>query len=214
MDPTWSLSGLKKNKSPRLMVGFFFMDSIKDKKDKLRHFYLEQRLALETEKLLEKSQIIQEKLMRFPEWQGCKHLGLYSPVRNEVETKFLFMKALEEGMTVYFPKVEQGIRFYETSDPADLQKGAWGLLEPKHGSSKLDERTKLDLVVVPGVVFDRQGYRLGYGKGFYDRAVAEDATFSVGLAFDFQIVQELPREEWDRPVHVVITESRQFSSKS
>lgn len=179
-------------------------------KIELRKTILEKRLALSPEKIHHLSQQIQEHIMKSPEWQRVQQIGLYAATKNEVETKLLFMSALEKGATVYFPRVEQGIRYYEVRDPEDLQKGAWGILEPKHGCTPLDSLEKLDLIVVPGVVFDKKGHRLGYGKGFYDILLENFSNFSVGLAYDFQVIELLPIDVWDQRVKRLVTEVHEY----
>jgi hypothetical protein len=99
---------------------------------------------------------IQERLLASEIWKGIEWVGLYSAVKNEVETRLLFMKALEAGLSVYFPRVEQGIRFYAVEELEDLQKGAGGILEPRHQCPLMDEVPPNGLVAVPGVVFDQQ----------------------------------------------------------
>lgn len=146
-------------------------------------------------------------------WKVLKSVGLYSASKNEVETNRLFLDSLERGISVYFPRVEQGIRFYEVSDPEELQKGAWGIMEPKHSCPPLPGDQSLDLLLVPGVAFDQSGYRLGYGKAFYDQVLALYYPNTIGLAYEFQLVHELPVEKWDRTVSRVVTEKKVYEFK-
>lgn len=197
------------------MVGVFFgrrllMNDLKKEKDGLRKSVLAKRLLLTAEIVHSSSRVIQERLLSGPLWQGIEWVALYSPIKNEVETRLLFLRALERGLSVYFPRVEQGIRFYEVGDPSDLQKGAWGILEPKHGCSVLEEARPNGLVVVPGVVFDHKGYRLGYGKGFYDAVLSRGFAKTAGLAYDFQVVPSLPNGPHDQPVKNIVTERREY----
>ena len=166
-------------------------------KEELRKTILEKRLVLPADQIHLLSKPIQEKLIKGPLWSSCEKVGLYAPIKNEVETKLLFMQALEMGYSVYFPRVEQGIRFYEIHDPSDLQKGAWGIPEPKDNCSSLEKLEELELIVVPGIVFDKKGHRLGYGKGFYDNLLKNFPNQTVGLAYDFQVVEELPVDTHD-----------------
>lgn len=183
----------------------------RSEKNALRQTILDKRLVLPPEKTHHLSQQIQKHLIKDPKWQKVQKVGLYYATKNEVETKLLFMSALEKGASVYFPRVEQGIRYYEVKDPEDLQKGAWGIMEPKHGCSPLPSLNEIELLVVPGVVFDKQGHRLGYGKGFYDVLLEDFSNNSVGLAYDFQIVDTLPVDKWDRRVKQLVTEKNEYS---
>lgn len=176
-------------------------------KDEMRAEYLKKRQEMSHQVALDLSQAIQNRILKNPVWKNAKSLALYSSIRNEVDTKLLFLKALEEGKEVYFPRVEEGICFYQVNDPADLQKGAWGIMEPKDSCFLLKEITGLDLVVVPGVIFDKKGYRLGYGRGFYDRFLGEHSISSLALAYSLQVVDDLPHQEWDKKVSMLGTEN-------
>lgn len=180
------------------------------KKEELRKSVLEKRLALPEDKIHLLSKPIEEKLIRHSLWSACEKIGLYSPVKNEVETKLLFMQALERGFSVYFPRVEQGLRFYEVNEPSDLQKGAWGIPEPKDSCVPLEKPQDLELIVVPGIVFDKKGHRLGYGKGFYDHFLKDFPNQTVGLAYDFQVLEELPADAWDVRLKKIITEKNEY----
>lgn len=171
---------------------------------------LEKRLALPEEKVHLLSKPIQEKLIKSEVWGQTENIGLYAPIKNEVETKLLFMKALESGYSVYFPRVEQGLRFYEVQEPSDLQKGAWGIPEPKDSCPPLEKLEDLGLIVAPGIVFDKKGHRLGYGKAFYDNLLKNFPNRTVGLAYDFQVVDELPADAWDCQLKKVITEKNEY----
>ncbi|MBX7148080.1 5-formyltetrahydrofolate cyclo-ligase [bacterium] len=177
------------------------------KKEELRKEILAKRLSLSEGEVRESSQRIQTRLIKNSLWQDVENLALYSPVKNEVDTTLLFIRALEEGKNVYFPRVEQGLRFYEVNDPGDLQKGAWGILEPKDTCEEIEELADIDLLVVPGVVFDKKGYRIGYGKGFYDELLKKQALPTVALAYSFQVVEEIAKDEWDQKVQMVIAEN-------
>lgn len=181
-----------------------------DQKKEVREVLLAKRMALTPEAVSGFSQNIQERLIASVLWKQSEWVALYSSVKNEVETRLLFMKALEGGKSVYFPRVEQGIQFYEVTSPDDLQKGAWGILEPKHGCPLLKEGEEGGLIVVPGVGFDQRGHRLGYGRGFYDAMLGRLAVPTVGLAYDLQVVADLPTDSRDRKVRNLITEKKEY----
>lgn len=180
------------------------------KRDELRQSVLEKRTHLNVEMGFSLGVTIQERVLKSAHWKGPSTMGFYSAARNEVETKLLFMNALEQGVTAYFPRVEQGLQFYEVGDPTDLQKGAWGLLEPKHGCKPLPDLAALDLVFVPGIVFDLKGHRLGYGKGFYDMFLEHFPNKTIGLAYEFQLVDEIPAESWDQRLQYLMTEKKEY----
>ncbi|EKD41904.1 MAG: hypothetical protein ACD_73C00447G0001 [uncultured bacterium] len=179
-------------------------------KEELRKSILQKRLDLSPAFIHEQSQKIQKAVLNLPLWVQSQKIGLYSAVKNEVETMLLFMTGLEQGKNIYFPRVEQGLHFYEVLGPEDMQKGAWAILEPKQHCEPLGEEEKLDLVIVPGVVFDKSRNRIGYGKGFYDGVLKQFLETSIALAYDFQVVEEIKADSWDVKVKKIITDVREL----
>lgn len=176
-------------------------------KDRLRQAMLVRRGQLNADLYRSLSLRVQQNLIDMPCFQQAQTLALYSPVHNEVHTGRLLDKALEEGKQIFFPRVHgERLEFFRVSSATDLFPGAFGVKEPVGHEGVL--KGHLDVIVVPGVVFDQAGYRLGYGKGFYDRELAQLSTLtcSVGLCFEFQLCNELPREAHDRAVGRVVTE--------
>lgn len=137
---------------------------------------------------------------------GC--LALYSAIHNEVLTDTVAGRALELGKTLVYPRIKESqLEFLPVPDLAELAVGTYGVLEPQ-GRSPVPV-AEIDLIVVPGVVFDQSGHRLGYGRGFYDRALAacRDDCMKVGFAYDSQLVAQLPVAPHDKTLSVLMTES-------
>lgn len=157
-----------------------------------------------------KSKEIAEKLMALEEYRKAKAVMFYAAKGNEVQTREMIKAAIKEGKKVLLPvtnmeKKEIEAAVIEHYD-RDLKKGAYGIMEPKE---KSDVNEKLiDAVVLPGVAFDRQGHRLGYGLGYYDKLLRRLTNAAkIGLAYDFQIVDKLPRESHDERMGLIVTES-------
>lgn len=182
-------------------------------KDEIRQALLQERLSLTEDKVLEMSTIIQDAVLRSPYWPERGRIGLYSSVKNEVLTFKLFQKALEQGSHVYFPRVEQGLKFYEVNGPEELQRGAWAIPEPLMECQPLPDNEKFDLLIVPGLAFTKECNRIGYGKAFYDRVMEEVGPVCVALAYDFQVVEHIPVEPWDKILTAVVTEKRVYESE-
>jgi 5-formyltetrahydrofolate cyclo-ligase len=164
----------------------------------------------------EKSAAAQGQLLSLPIFQQAGVLALYSPVRNEVETAGLLNAALAAGKTVCYPCVTgDDLNFYPVHGPADLHPGCFGIREPEVKMGRIDPAT-LDFLLVPGVAFDRSGYRLGYGRGYFDRFLTVNrlAAVTVGFCFDFQIVEKLPSEAHDQSVALLVSEKRIYSPLS
>lgn len=161
------------------------------------------------EEVLKRSEIIRKKLFSLPEFKKSKFVMLYASKDDEVNTGKMVGEALKMGKRVALPRctslkgiVPKEIRNTHT----DLEKGIYGIHQPRKGQKNIDLE-KINLVVVPGVAFDRKNRRLGRGKGYYDRFLKKlpRNKISVGLAFDFQIVKNLPEGSHDVPVSKVIT---------
>lgn len=178
----------------------------------LRDALLAQRQQLSAQERSALNRAAQHALVASTLFKQATCIALYSPTRGEVETEVLFSAARKARKRVCYPRVEgERMQFVEVDDLDALSKGAFGLLEPQGGSAA--SVAGLDLMIVPGVAFDRTGHRLGYGKGFYDREL-HAAGFSgvlIGLCFDFQLLDRLPAEPHDVPVDYIVTEQGLFS---
>jgi 5-formyltetrahydrofolate cyclo-ligase len=179
------------------------------KKQIVRERMLLLRGQLDDRSYVRLSQQAQQRLMTTASFQRAKTLALYSPIRHEVATEQIFFAARAAEKQVFYPRVVgEELEFCEVSSATDLVAGAFGVAEPSGGSMvRADE---LDLIVVPGVAFSPDGFRLGYGRGFYDRQLAgrPPTTVAVGLGFDLQLVDSLPVEEHDQQLDCVVTETR------
>ncbi|MGI0024620.1 MAG: 5-formyltetrahydrofolate cyclo-ligase [Nitrososphaera sp.] len=174
-------------------------------KRKTRQMILGRRNALTPEEIAKRSRSVQDSVLRSKFFQSAKSLGAYFAFGSEVRTDVIIGKAKELGKQVALPTVEgDKIAFYEMSAAKYLVKGRFGIMEPL----PYGKITGLDLIIVPGIAYDRTGYRLGYGKGYYDRFLLEHRTFSVGLAYSFQVVERLPHGRQDMRVDAVATEGR------
>ena len=90
----------------------------------------------------------------------------------------------------------------------DLVEGPYGILEPKKEKIKEISFDEIDLIIIPGIVFDLKGNRIGHGKGFYDRLLKNTKVSIIALAFEFQIIGKIPVDKNDKPVDIIITEKR------
>ena len=173
---------------------------------------IRQRLLLQRKQLTKSvcqglSLRIQQTLLTAECFSDADTLVLYSPVNNEVRTDQLFATARSEGKRICYPRVNgETLQFVTINSGNELVPGAFGVAEPTGGS--VLPASEIDLILVPGVAFDRDGYRLGYGKGFYDRELSRMSCISVGLSYDFQLCESLPIELHDQRLDYVVTESQ------
>jgi 5-formyltetrahydrofolate cyclo-ligase len=178
------------------------------KKDKVRRELLEKRLCLPSKTVIKNSKRITSLALYFEPFKKAKSLALYFPIRNEVRTEGIFEGAEQLGKEIYFPRVRGSLlEFLEVDDLSDLKPGEFGIPEPASGADR-KEAEDIDLIIVPGVAFDLEGRRMGYGKGYYDRALRRvDRRRLLGLAHDLQVLDSIPAEEGDIGVGFLITES-------
>lgn len=156
-----------------------------------------------------KSEAVWRRLQRLKVFRLAKTVCCYVSLPDEVQTGPLITQMLEAGKRVVVPKVQgRRLALSEVKDPArELVPGAFGVLEPKPGAFRPVAMERLDLVLVPGLAFDRRGHRLGRGEGYFDRFLArvpEDIP-TIGICYDFQLVDRLPNEPHDQAVGAVIS---------
>lgn len=130
---------------------------------------------------------------------------LYLDIRNEAGTRPILEELWKRGIRTAVPRVEgRDMIFYEIAGMEDVSPGCMGILEPVSGLKQA--QAVRSLVVVPGVAFDSFGGRMGYGGGFYDRFFQREPDHPKwGLAYEFQMVEAVPREPWDMKIDLVIT---------
>jgi 5-formyltetrahydrofolate cyclo-ligase len=179
-------------------------------KKELRENALKIRNGFASRQVWDSSEEIVRKLLEHPWYRDCTTLFTYVSMDNEVQTRQLIEKAFEDGKRVCVPRVvpRQQMQAVPITNPStDLEKGFFGVLEPVAHLQPVSQH-EVDLVVVPGLVFDREGYRIGYGGGYYDKYLENLPSHcrTVGLAFHTLITDRIPREAHDKKVMLVITE--------
>ena len=151
----------------------------------------------------------QQRLLDLPELRPAQTVALYAALSGEVSTTTIILRLRAMGQRLVFPRIAgEGLRLFEASGLDELEPGARGVLEPPLSSPEVPAE-EVDVFVVPGLLFDRRGHRLGRGGGHYDRLLAgarEDAR-RVGLCFAERVVGELPVAPWDVRMHVVVSEA-------
>jgi 5-formyltetrahydrofolate cyclo-ligase len=178
-------------------------------KTSLRQTVLKNRRHLAPQTCLALSWLVQERVLALPEFIAASCLALYSPIMNEVFTEEILVQANRMGKRVAYPRVRgDRLEFVLAGHRKDLVPGAFGILEPSRGEPLA--LAEIDLMIVPGVAFDTNGHRLGYGKGFYDRALhaLPGPTMLAGLCFELQVVARLPAEDHDIRIDLLVTENR------
>jgi 5-formyltetrahydrofolate cyclo-ligase len=190
------------------------MESIRKKKSTLREEILNKRDSLDIAETKSKSTAIKEILFNLKEFKDANNIMLFVSFRSEVMTDIIIKEALALGKNVTIPLVEKSTvnlkLFYINDFNADLSFGAYGILEPKTDHCKRAKKNDLDIVIIPGAAFSKKGDRIGYGVGYYDRFLESlpDNVTKIALAFELQIVDDVPTGEKDVKVDMIITEGQ------
>lgn len=153
------------------------------------------------------------RLLELPIVKEARTISTYLNIGSEVRTHGFVEWALSNGKTLIVPVVERAskrLMFSEFKAPEELERGAHGIPEPKREFRRPVALEQADVILVPGVAWDLRGFRIGYGAGYYDRSINALGTHvpTVGLAYEFQFVSQVPRSRYDRRVDRIVTESR------
>lgn len=158
----------------------------------------------------------QEALLQDPVWQSARQVALYMPIRAEMDTALLLADAWARKIEVLLPRCVTGemgrMDFVPCTGPEHVTTGLWGILEPQAHCMPLPWDSQYlapQVALVPALAYDLRGYRLGYGGGYYDRALRHAcfaATRTVGMCYKAQCTEQLPVQPWDFPVNALCTE--------
>ena len=181
-------------------------------KYQIRQEILRIRNSLSEPEIIHSSNIISRKVLSTKEFKNARSIGIYYPIRSEVKTFEIIKHSLATKKTIGLPRIidSKRIAFFKIMEKSleeiKLTKGKYGILENVISDFILEE---MDLLIIPGIAFDLQGNRIGYGKGYYDRFLSSrKANYIIGLAFENQIIKKIPYTEYDIPVDLLFTEKR------
>lgn len=192
-------------------------------KKQLRKNGLARRNALSKEECEERSKVIAGKVIELEEFKKSNRILLYAPIRNEVETEEIYREAKRLNKDIYYPRVQgKEMQFYLIDNATEFEMSAYGICEPIPEStiSFVPEKDDAVLIVVPGAVFDREGNRIGYGGGYYDKYIywlterlSEKQICMVAIAYENQLVESglIEKEIHDIRMDYVITESEEYT---
>jgi 5-formyltetrahydrofolate cyclo-ligase len=180
-------------------------------KSLLRQRAVEARRAIPPSSLAIMSADVGRNLESLREYREARTLAAYVAKDDEVQTAPILEMAVSSGKTVVVPLVDVpsgSLLFFRVARMDELSPGHFGVLEPKRGPRPV-ALSETDLVLVPLLAWDSRGHRLGYGKGYFDRALANrGSALAIGLAFECQRVERVPEEPHDVRLDVLVTEKR------
>ena len=172
-------------------------------KSELRKQVLQEMKALSQEQKQAIDQALTERLLQHPFYQEAKIIATYLSFPHEFQTQELIEQALKDGKKVLIPKTyPKGRMDFVVYDPQQLVKTSFGLLEPE-GELTVIDSCQIDLIHVPGLVFTTEGYRIGYGGGYYDRYLTGYKGHTISTLYPFQIQEFIP-DDHDIPVQEVL----------
>ncbi|MED9989227.1 MAG: 5-formyltetrahydrofolate cyclo-ligase [Coprococcus sp.] len=179
-------------------------------KAELRKQYKQKRRALTPEQVTAASAQIRKRFMNSDGYKDCNHLLIYVSQDNEVDTIEIIEQALTDDKIVAVPKVYgDHMHFHRIHGMSDLKVGAYGILEPV-GCDMLHPTE--GILIVPGIVFDKNGHRIGYGGGYYDRYMKlHPELTAVAFAYDYQVLPEISCESFDERPDQLLTPSEIYS---
>ena len=176
-------------------------------KAELRKKILQEMKALSQEQKQAMDQVLTERFLQHPFYQEAKTIATYLSFPHEFQTQELIEQALKDGKKVLIPKTyPKGRMEFVVYNPQQLAKTSFGLLEPQ-GDLEVVEPSQIDLIHVPGLAFTTEGYRIGYGGGYYDRYLEHFAGHTMSTIYPCQ-VQEFNSEDHDIAVQEVLIDER------
>jgi len=184
-------------------------------KESIRREIKQKKESLNPQEIKQMSEKIKNDLLALPVYKNAETIFCYVSFNQEVRTSDIIAQALLDRKKVYVPKIEHGnMKFIEIMSLSDLAPGFFGILEPESKEEIIPGLN--NLVIVPGLGFDKAGRRIGYGKGFYDRyfnLYGEDRFIKVALAYDFQVYENIPEFPGDVNMNMILTEKKAYSIK-
>ncbi|WP_186575783.1 5-formyltetrahydrofolate cyclo-ligase [Aquibacillus kalidii] len=178
-------------------------------KDDLRKQVLSKWQSIDPLRKCKIEETLSQHLYNSQLWKRSKTIGITVSQSHEWDTKQIIKGAWKNNKTVCVPKCipsTHELDFYKIDSLDQLEVVYYNLLEPNPNLTAPVENNSIDLLIVPGIVFDRQGYRIGYGGGYFDRFLNDYKGETIALLSNFQLVERIPMEAFDIPVRSLITE--------
>lgn len=179
-------------------------------KDEIRRRIRNRKRLITDSERINAARSVFEAVERTAAFMMAERILIYHSLPDELQT-LDFLQKWHTRKQFFLPRVSGVNLELLPYEPATLRAGAYHIEEPAEGTPAPPE--SMELIIVPAVALDRHGNRLGRGKGFYDRLLAATSATTIAVAYDFQLLDELPTEPHDTPVDIVITESHRFLPK-
>ncbi len=187
------------------------MNVIRKQKDEIRAEYAAKRAAMEKAEKARRDEAICKAAVSLVSFRYAEYVLLYAATDNEIDISAIAKEALARGKKIAFPRCDKEthtMQYHIVSSLDELMPEAYGILEPPAENPVYDPSSDLGSAIcfVPGLVYDTEGYRLGYGKGFYDRYLSGFSGSTVGVVYSDYILPSVPRGRYDVSVTILLTE--------
>ncbi|MEZ3497276.1 MAG: 5-formyltetrahydrofolate cyclo-ligase [Lachnospiraceae bacterium] len=188
---------------------------IRPVKNRLRAECKQKRTALSDSEKVQMDARLTDRFFASRQYRENDMLFCYVSTEIEVDTREILRRAIADGKTVAVPRCVDGTRemdFYILQDMSALESGSFGVLEPNPALCRKVTDFSEGLCIIPALAFDKSGYRLGYGKGYYDRFLAKFSGETLGLVYDCCFYDSLPHGKFDRAAQWILTESEMYKA--
>ena len=178
-------------------------------KDELRAKMREMRRSLTADEVKEKSAAIARSLLGIAAVKDARTVCVYISAFKEPDTRGIIGALLSAGKRVAVPVTDEAsvtLSLSYIDNAAELARGAYGIYEPT--VIKRADENDMDVIITPGLAFDKRGGRMGFGKGYYDRLFEKTNALRIALCYDFQLFEKIPTEPHDAPMDIIVTEKR------
>lgn len=191
------------------------IQDIRPVKNRLRAECKQKRTALSDFEKVQMDARLTDRFFASRQYRENDMLFCYVSTEIEVDTREILRRAIADGKTVAVPRCVDGTRemdFYILQDMSALESGSFGVLEPNPALCRKVTDFSEGLCIIPALAFDKSGYRLGYGKGYYDRFLAKFSGETLGLVYDCCFYDSLPHGKFDRAAQWILTESEMYKA--
>ena len=181
-------------------------------KARLRKQLLDSRDSLSQDFINITSKQIQDNLRKVDFFRNAKSVGAYYSIGSEVKTQDILQEILKSGKEIALPKVvKKDLVFKKINSFSDLEQGNFSVMEPKDDCKDVK---KIEVIIVPAIALTRNGYRLGYGFGYYDRYLSGKKSKTIALSYSKQVIRSFPYSDHDVRIDCIVTEDEVIMSKS
>lgn len=191
------------------------LKNIKQHKEQLRNVAKKYRANLDPEQKEKFDIILQKNFLQSDYYKNAEKILAFASKEIEISTDLILHSALKDGKILALPKCRENnmMDFFIVTHMSQLKKGSYNISEPDTDKCKILTDYENSVCLVPGLVFDREGYRIGFGKGYYDRFLQSYSGICAGMCYSKLVESELPRGYYDKPVNVLFTEKFKINIK-